>query len=78
MDGLPPRGGSGLKSERHERPIKNEASPSARREWVEMIITKRATHGLQSPSARREWVEITRDLFSERRAAVSLREEGVG
>ena len=40
--GLPPCGGSGLKSNRLIHAVGNESSPSMRREWIE-IATPRCT-----------------------------------
>ena len=53
-------------------------SPSARREWVEMLRLGLLIKLKSSPSARREWVEIGRASHDSLSRAVSLREEGVG
>ena len=57
--GLPPRGGSGLKSSLYRYSGLTVLSPSARREWIEIIFWAACLRRPSaSPSARREWIEI--------------------
>ena len=52
-------------------------SPSARREWIEMVSEGIRPSTFVSPSARREWIEIPGALSIKICDKVSLREEGV-
>ena len=53
------------------------ASPSMRREWIEMKLSQYLTMRTWSPSMRREWIEIVvwKDIRS--MIGVSLHAEGV-
>ena len=53
------------------------ASPSMRREWIEMYITYNSLCNLRSPSMRREWIEIQQPTEKEEAVVVSLHAEGV-
>ena len=52
-------------------------SPSARREWIEILSSHIGRVVLPSPSARREWIEILSWFSLLPLDGVSLREEGV-
>ena len=54
-----------------------DESPSARREWIEMVCPSPVNVSVTSPSARREWIEMACKTRLHRRLRVSLREEGV-
>ena len=74
---LPPCGGSGLKCSLCTHAAGGFASPSMRREWIEIQRTLYHTATVWSPSMRREWIEIAdfaKDAFEN---MVSLHAEGV-
>ena len=48
-----------------------------RREWIEIITSKRYVSVAQSPSMRREWIEIYKKTERNERTWVSLHAEGV-
>ena len=56
--GLPPHGGSGLKWFSAGLLLRFSASPSTRREWIEILLQTIKVLELASPSTRREWIEI--------------------
>ena len=39
------------------------ASPSTRREWIEIQHSRISEHSAWSPSTRREWIEIVDDII---------------
>ena len=53
------------------------ASPSMRREWIEIQRTLYHTATVWSPSMRREWIEINFSIFETKYIIVSLHAEGV-
>ena len=55
---LPPCGGSGLKLLAGAIAASLSASPSMRREWIEMQTVQTPQNPAGSPSMRREWIEI--------------------
>ena len=60
LQGLRPRGRSGLKSDDLVVVLPDGQSPSSRAEWVEIGCPFCTSPGLSaSPSSRAEWVEIT-------------------
>ena len=55
---LPPCGGSGLKCFENGKIERKGASPSMRREWIEIFLFCFNELAYKSPSMRREWIEI--------------------
>ena len=53
------------------------ASPSMRREWIEMLKMTNLQLIHKSPSMRREWIEIYAGNVTAETSAVSLHAEGV-
>ena len=47
-----------MKSEAHERPIKNEASPPSRGAWIEISWPRHPRNRMRSPPSRGAWIEI--------------------
>ena len=56
--GLPPCGGSGLKCFENGKIERKGASPSMRREWIEIAESYEGDDYAGSPSMRREWIEM--------------------
>ena len=52
-------------------------SLSARRAWIEMLVSASTKCCMQSLSARRAWIEIPAGCWRESRRAVALRKESV-
>ena len=76
---LPPHGGSGLKSIHSRLAPHLFASPSTRREWIEIPSLLLSSDFIAaSPSTRREWIEIcTCEWFVRLAASPSTRREWI-
>ena len=74
---LPPCGGSGLKLLAGAIAASLSASPSMRREWIEMQTVQTPQNPAGSPSMRREWIEILSEQYKKTSYPVSLHAEGV-
>ena len=57
--------------------VRFAASPSTRREWIEIMATLLIFMGIESPSTRREWIEICPLPLPVWCRQVSLHTEGV-
>ena len=60
-----------------KRPYKKVSSPSARKVWIEMLLSCCYLLPFWSPSARKVWIEISAHLQDLKRILVAFREEGV-
>ena len=59
------------------RQIACNASPSMRREWIEICERCQQLSQIRSPSMRREWIEMNENPKMEQFSFVSLHAEGV-
>ena len=53
------------------------ASPSVKREWIEIWKKRENANGYRSPSVKREWIEMFKDYNIPAGTSVSLCKEGV-
>ncbi len=58
-------------------PYKKPWSLSARRAWIEIVVSMALDQYLKSLSARRAWIEICGGAYARPSAAVALRKESV-
>ena len=58
-------------------PVWVVSSPSMRRVWIEITVTRFASKFSMSPSMRRVWIEITLSLSLTQEKVVTLHAEGV-